>query len=135
MTMTLKQKVQFDLPPNKLYKFYMDAELHGKLTDGKVKISKEPGSAFSAWSGALKGKTLYTKPNSVIAQTWRAKDWNKATSDSILVLMFHESETGTELEMVHTNLPEKHADDVKQGWKQYYWKPWKKHIQTRASRT
>ena len=52
----------------------MDSELHGRLIDGTVRVSEEPGSAFSAWSGSLKGKMLYTKPNSVIAQTWRSED-------------------------------------------------------------
>ena len=134
MTKTVRQTVKFDLPPSKLFKFYMDPELHGRLIDGEVKVSKEPGSSFSAWSGSLKGRTLYTKPNSVIAQTWRSEDWDKSMSDSVVVFVFHETETGTELEMVHTNLPEEKAEDVNQGWKTYYWKPWKEYIRDMGRR-
>ncbi len=40
--------------------------------------------------------------------------------DSVLVFVFHETETGTELEMVHANLPREKAEDVNQEWKRYY---------------
>ncbi len=38
------------------------------------------------------------------------------------------ADTGTELEMIHANVPEHDADAVKKGWNDYYWSQWKAYI-------
>jgi len=34
--------------------------------------------------------------------------------------------------MTHANIPERFADDIESGWKDYYWKPWKKYLKQRS---
>ena len=128
MAATIKQKVKFNLPPKKLFQFYMDSKLHTKLIGSKSLVSKDAGSTFSAFGGDLKGKMLSVKTNQMITQTWRGSDWAKDELDSILVLVFREVEGGTELEMTHANVPDREAEGVKKGWNDYYWKPWKDYI-------
>ena len=128
MAVTIKQKNTFAVPPAKLYKFYTDPKLHAELTGGKAKISTEAGAPFSAFGTSLKGKTLYAKKNKMFVQAWRSSGWAKDDLDSILTLVFREVEGGTELEMTHANVPDHDADGVKNGWKEYYWKPWKAYI-------
>jgi len=128
MAVTIKQKVKFSLPPNKLYRFYMDSKLHSELIGSKVVVSSEIGSNFSAFNGDLKGKMLYIKSNKIIAQTWRGHSWGKDQLDSILILVFNEAESGTELEMIHANVPEEEAEGIKKGWSEYYWTPWRNYI-------
>lgn len=128
MAVTIKQKVKFGVSPAKLYRFYTDPKLHTELIGGKTKVSTEAGAVFSAFGGSLKGKTLLAKKNKMFVQTWRGGDWAKEEMDSVLVLTFRPTETGTELEMVHANVPDAEADDIKKGWKQYYWDPWKAYI-------
>ena len=77
MAVTIKQKMKFDLPANKLFKFYMDEKMHAEITGDKAKISKEIGSNFSAGGKYIKGKMLHVKPNKMIVQTWRGSDWDK----------------------------------------------------------
>jgi hypothetical protein len=48
--------------------------------------------------------------------------------DSMLILIFHEIEGGKELELIHANVPDFESDGVKEGWKTYYWQPWKAYI-------
>jgi activator of HSP90 ATPase len=128
MAVTIKQKVKFSLPPNKLYRFYMDSKLHSELIGSKAVVSSEIGSNFSAFNGDLKGKMLYIKSNKIIAQTWRGHSWGKDQLDSILILVFNEAESGTELEMIHANVPEEEAEGIKKGWSEYYWTPWRNYI-------
>jgi len=128
MAVTIKQKVKFSLPPKKLYKFYMDSKLHTELIGSKAVVSSEAGSRFSAFGGDLKGKMLDAKNGKMIIQTWRASNWDKDVLDSILILIFNEIETGTELEMIHANVPDFETTGVKEGWNSYYWKPWKAYI-------
>ena len=130
MPVTIKQKVKFDLPVARIYRFYTDPKLHTSITGSKTSVSTVSGSAFSAFGGALKGKTLHAKKNQLFVQTWRSASWPKGEKDSILVLTFREKDGGTEVEMVHVNVSDTDADGVKKGWNEYYWKPWKAHIKT-----
>ncbi len=131
MADTIKQKVTFALPPNKLFKFYMDEKMHSEITGEKAKISKEIGSSFTAGGKYIKGKMLHIKPNKMIVQTWRGSDWEKSEMDSILILTFSDADDDrTQLEMVHANVPEKYAEELKKGWQEHYWKKWKSYIKS-----
>ena len=130
MPVTIKQKIKFNVPPAKLYRFYTDSKLHGELVGGKARVSLEAGAAFSAFDGDLKGKTLHAKKSKIFIQTWRGSHWSKDDMDSVLILIFRPTEEGTELEMVHANVPDHDADGVKAGWNEYYWNPWKEYIGT-----
>ena len=67
----------------------------------------------------------------MIVQTWRGSDWDKSDVDSILVLTFSEANNDqTQLEMVHANVPEEFAEDIKKGWKEFYWDKWKSYIKS-----
>ena len=132
MAKNISQKVIFDTTSNRLYKFYMDEKLHTELTGAKTKVSKEIGSAFKAGDNYIKGKMLFLKPNNMIVQTWRGADWAKTDLDSILILTFKELEgEKTQLEMMHTNVPDQFAEDIKNGWKEHYWNLWKAYIKSK----
>jgi activator of HSP90 ATPase len=109
----------------------MDSKLHSELIGSKTVISSEISSNFSAFDGDLKGKILYVKSNKMIAQTWRGRNWGKDQLDSILILVFNEAESGTELEMIHANVPEEEAEGIKKGWFEYYWTPWRNYIKNK----
>jgi len=128
MPVTIKQKIKFSAPPSKVYRFYTDSKLHSELIGGKAKIGTESGATFSAYGGSLKGKTLLAKANRMFVQTWRGSNWTKDDQDSILILTFHPVDEGTELEMVHANVPDREAADIKNGWNEYYWRPWKAYL-------
>jgi activator of HSP90 ATPase len=106
----------------------MGPKLHSELVGGKSVVNKEPGSGFSASNGSLRGRTLHVKNNALIVQTWRSSDWGKDEPDSVLVPLFRAKDGGTELDLVHANVPDREAEEIKKGWHEYYWKPWKKHI-------
>jgi hypothetical protein len=57
--------------------------------------------------------------------------------DSVLVLLFlpvNGPETeGTRLLVTHANVPDDHADELKKGWTEYYWKPWKAWIKANVA--
>ena len=64
----------------------------------------------------------------MIVQTWRAKEWKKGSLDSILILTFSDVEEKGQVEMVHTNVPDEAAEEIKKGWHEHYWKPWKEYL-------
>jgi len=129
MVKTITQTVLFkQTTPQVLYKLYMDAKLHTEITSAEAKISDEEGTAYSAHDGYINGKNLQLVKNKLIVQSWKGSDWKKSDLDSTFILLFEKQEDDTLLTMVHANIPEEHAKDIKDGWNQYYWKPWKEYL-------
>ena len=68
-TKTIEQTVTFKgVKPQDLYDMYLDSKHHGKIVNGKVKISKKVGDKFSVWDGKMGGKNLMLVPGKTIVQ-------------------------------------------------------------------
>lgn len=129
MARTFKQVVKFPYPPAKLFRLYIDPKLQTASTGYKAEISGEVGARFSAGDGWIRGKNLHIVTNKLIVQTWRGNDWDKTIPDTILILSFIAVEDGgTQLELFHSNVPDEYAEELKKGWWEHYWKPWKRYI-------
>lgn len=125
---TIEQSVKFAASADTVYSVYMDPRKHAKAIGGSAQVSKKVGSLFSAWDGYCRGKILHLEPGKLIVQTWRASDWRKADPDSVLILAFMDRGNGSELRMVHANVPDEKADELAEGWKEHYWAPFKDYL-------
>jgi activator of HSP90 ATPase len=129
---TIQLKVKFPVKAKRLYELYLNSEEHSEAIGSRVKISGKIGASYSSWDQYISGKTLHLLPEKQIVQTWRASDWEKTDGDSILVLSFSDTASGSEIEMIHSGVPEKHAASIKKGWADYYWKPLKKWLHEKS---
>ncbi len=50
------------------------------------------------------------------------------------MLTFSKTENGTQIDLVHVNVPEHDHDGVTNGWETYYWKPWRAYLAQRTRR-
>ncbi len=125
--LTIEQKVRFEATPKELYDIFLDSKKHTEATGGKATASSKVGGSFKAWDGYHWGKNLMLVPGRLIAQTWRNLDFKKDETDSLLLLSFEKKGKGAELTMVHAMLPDR-MGDLAQGWRDYYWKPFKKYL-------
>ncbi len=132
MTPSIQQSVEFDATPETLYEMYMDSKQHTQATGAPAKFSRKVGGAFTAFGGQLKGRTLLLIQNQMIVQTWRADMWKKTDPDSILVLQFSKTKTGSRIDLVHVNVPEYDHQGVTEGWHHYYWEPWRVYLEAHA---
>ena len=128
MTPALQQRVRFNASPDRLFNLYMDSEQHTAATQAKAVVNRRVGGKFSAFGGMLSGRMLAIVPNRMIVQSWRAKHWKKTDLDSVLVLTFSKVPDGTQIDLVHVNVPVHDHDGVKKGWAKYYWRPWKAYL-------
>jgi choline-glycine betaine transporter len=48
------------------------------------------------------------------------------------VLLFLPEGEGTRLIVTHANVPDDQAEELKKGWTEFYWKPWKAWIKKNA---
>ena len=154
--------------PEKLYNAYLSSSEHGKMTSqgdviatwhrpgvGDVAIG-ELGDELRAWGFKdTEGKLIYNLratilslvPGKLIVQRWKNLPWNMATNpthitdlESTLVLTFKKTAFGSEIHMVHVNVPdyEVHIPDtgetaplntiVNTHWGLQYWEPMKKYF-------
>jgi activator of HSP90 ATPase len=130
MTKTITQNVVFkNTKASTLYSMFLDSKQHTAITGGvPAKISAKEGAEFSAHGGYIIGKNLQLVKDKLIVQSWHGTDWDKGSLDSTFILLFEQKGKDAVIHMTHANIPDKHADGIKQGWVDYYWIPWKEHL-------
>ena len=88
----------------------------------------ENGNSFTAWDGYIWGKNIELKPNKEIVQSWRTSQFNENDEDSNLKIQLRELKNGTELTLVHSNIPEGETH-YKEGWIEHYFEPMKNYFE------
>jgi activator of HSP90 ATPase len=128
MTKAIQQSVEFDASRETLYEMYIDSRKHSKATGQQAKLRRKAGAAFTAFGGRLRGRNLLIVPQRMIVQTWRSAMFKKTDPDSILILTFSKTSSGARVDLVHVNVPQHDHRGVTQGWKKYYWEPWRAYL-------
>src|SRR5262249_50132954 len=134
MPKTIHQQVTLPAPAAELYRMYLDPKRHAAITGSPVKIGRRPGAPFRAFNGALSGKTLYTQPGRLIVQTWRSTGFSTRDIDSTLILTFWSRGRSGRVELVHVNVADRDVRGVTNGWRTYYWKPWRAYLRRKRGR-
>ena len=132
MPKLVRQSVTLPARAEALYAIYLSPRAHAAVTGGKVTISARPGTRFSAFNGMLCGRTLQTIPGRLIVQAWRSIGWKKDDLDSTLILRFTPQGRNGRIDLVHANVPDHDYRGVNNGWKKYYWRPWRKYLARRG---
>ena len=124
MPITIKQKVKFKTTPHAVFEALMDAKQHAAFSGEDAKINRKTGGKFTAYGDYIEGVNLELVPDQIIVQKWRASDWPK-DHYSIATFRLRPDKGGTELVFTQTNIPDKSAKAITQGWKDWYWLPMK----------
>ncbi len=122
MSVTLKAT------PETIYRAWLSTDGHAAMTGSPAKVSSRVGGKFTAWDGYISGKTLQLKPYTRIVQAWRTTEFPEGSPDSQVEIVLEAIKGGTKLTLTHTNIPEGQADDYKQGWEDFYFKPMKEYF-------
>ena len=133
MPKTVKQSVTLPATAKELHAMYLSPRTHAAITGHKVAISARPGSKFSAFGGALSGRMLQTLPGRLIVQAWRSSAFHKSDVDSTLILRFTPKGRSGRIDLMHVNVPDHDYRGVNNGWKSYYWQPWRKYLARRRA--
>jgi activator of HSP90 ATPase len=128
MGKTIRQKVTFKTEPHEVYEALMDSKKHAAFTGGEARISRQVGGKFSIYGGDIEGKNLELVPDQKIMQSWRYSDWEEGHY-STATFALEKVEKGTRLIFTQTDVPDEHYEDIKQGWKDYYWQPLKEMLE------
>jgi activator of HSP90 ATPase len=124
----IRQSVVLPAAAGELYAMYLSPRRHAAITGRPVKIGAKPGAKFRAFNGALSGRMLYTVRGRLIVQAWRSTAFNKGDIDSTLILRFTPKGKRGRIDLTHINVPAHDYRGVNNGWKKYYWRPWRKFL-------
>jgi activator of HSP90 ATPase len=130
---TIRQKTFVPATPDEVYDAFMDAKKHSAFTGSKATSDPKVGGKFTAWDGYISGKNIELERGKKIVQEWSTTDWPDTSPPSKLELTFKKTKGGTEISMIHSNVPPEQADDLAEGWVEFYWKPLEEYF-TKQSR-
>ena len=120
MEFTLKTKINSSA--KEIYSSWLSSEGHTKMTGGEAIISDKVGDRFTAWNEYIKGENIDLQPYHRILQSWRTSQFEEDEEDSQIEILLNEVEGGTELTLIHSNVPES-GEHYKKGWESHYLKP------------
>jgi activator of HSP90 ATPase len=129
MTLPIIQSIKLPASPEELYRTMMDSKNHTTMTGMPAKIGAKAGEKWTAFGGSIYGRNLMLVPGKIIVQAWRSTYFKKSDPDSIMVMTFNKVPGGARIDLVHVNVAAQDHKGVTNGWKQYYWDPWRAYIE------
>jgi activator of HSP90 ATPase len=114
--------------PDRVYAAWIDSQGHSKMTGSKAIIDPTVGGEHSAWDGYITGRNVELEPARRIVQTWRSTDFPLGSGDSHLDIHLHEVDGGTEITIIHAEIPEGQGAQYEQGWRDHYLEPMQKYF-------
>ncbi|MEO6953149.1 MAG: SRPBCC domain-containing protein [Polyangia bacterium] len=109
--------------PTRLYDAWIDAVEHGEMTDTQATIEPHVGGRHTAADGYIEGTILELEPGRRVVQSWRSLDFPQGSVESRLEVLFRAVAGGTEVTLVHTDIPDGQGADYEAGWVEHYFKP------------
>ena len=127
MSESIKLTETFNGKPAEVYDAWLDSKKHSDMTGGIAVCSNKVNGEFSAWDGYITGSNIELTENKVIIQYWRTSEFDDNDNDSILSIEFKKVENGTEITLIHNNIP-KGQTQYKEGWEQHYFSPMRNYF-------
>jgi activator of HSP90 ATPase len=124
----IKQKVVIPATPDEVYDAYIDPKKHAEFTGSKATMSPRVGGKFTAWDDYISGRNLELEKGKKIVQEWVTSEWPQDYPPSRLELTFKEVGGNTELTLVQSDVPAEQANELEEGWTDFYWKPLKAYF-------
>lgn len=80
-------------------------------------MSEEPGSEFSLLNGEITGRNLEFEPEKMLKQQWY---FEGEEEESIVTIKIFPDKGGTQIMVLHTDIPDEAFDNMVEGWKDFY---------------
>jgi len=130
-TKSIRQTVKFDAPALNVYELIMDQKKHAAFTGAKVMMSKKVKGKFDVFEGYARGYNIELIEGEKIIQAWHfQEDGWPDKHYSICTFHFKSEGPKTQLTFTQQGVPEHKVEDLKSGWKKFYWNPMKEYLKT-----
>jgi len=123
-TKKLVMTVKFMCAVKDLYDALTTSNMISVWSRSSVKDDARVGEGFSFFSGNVTGTYTRLVENKSVAMRWRQKSW-PAAHHSNATIFLKQTESGVEMKLEQTGVPQQSVEATKQGWHNYYWNPMK----------
>ena len=128
-TKSIRQTVTFNATPEQLYHLIMDQKKHSAFTGSKVSMSTKANGKFRVFDDYIHGYNIELKEGKKIVQAWHfEEDGWPADHFSTCIFRFEKAGSKTKMVFLQTGVPEHKVEELREGWKQFYWEPMKAYL-------
>lgn len=125
----LRLVAEFGVSRQSIYEAWLDSEEHSAFTGASASVEGRVGGEMTAWDGYISGVFEELEPFTRIVQTWRTTEFPEGSNDSRLEVQLAESEVGTIVTLMHSDIPEGQGEMYSEGWEEYYFRPMKTYFE------
>jgi len=129
MTKTIRHIVTVGAPPGAVYAALVNEGEHARFTGEPATISRKVGGSFTCYGGHLTGINLELVPSRRIVQAWRARDWPAGVHSIVSFTLSRKAGGRTRILFTHVGVPASEFKGIDKGWRTFYWKPLKAHLE------
>lgn len=104
---------------------WLDGDRHAAMIGAGATVADD--GSFTAWNGYISGRTLEVSERRIV-QAWRTTQFPDDAPDSRLVIELEPVEGGTNVRLVHTEIPAGQGPGYDGGWVDHYFEPMKKYF-------
>lgn len=120
---SLELRTTFGASPERVLSAWLDSAEHTAFTGSDATVEARVGGKHTAWNGYIEGEILELQPGRRIVMSWRTTEFPPGQPDSIVVIEAEPEGGGTELRLLHTELPPGGAEKYGKGWTEFYFAP------------
>ena len=138
---TIKMTIELLASGHDVFEALMDPQKVQQWTRAKAQISKQPGSPFVLFEGAISGEVVSVVQDKKIEQKWRLKDWPQGLllfpthrlllpteltlppvgHYSHVIMELEQGSNSTEIVLEQTDVPSEYFDATTENWNRFFW--------------
>lgn len=126
---TINENFTIDGNVDLVYEAFVNPKKLAKITGEKASNDMKEGGKFTAYSNYITGKNLELIPGKKIVWEWSCEDLPKGTLVKATIDLKKLNERQSEISFILENIPDEYAEDLKEGWKMFYFDPIKDHFE------
>jgi len=115
---SIRKSYRISAPIERVWKAFFDLDDINNWGDGPAKMDEVVGSKFSLWNGDIYGTNKEIKKHERLVQDWYAGKWKGASKAAFSFKKISPQET--QVDLIHTGIPESEYEEINKGWDQYY---------------
>lgn len=109
-----------------VWKALVDPKILAAWGAGPAAMSARKGAKFSLWGGDIIGRNLEVVKEKKLVQEWQEKNWKVPSKVTITLKLVR---LGTQVRVVHQDVPAKEFEALRKGWKDSYFQPLKQFLE------
>lgn len=117
MSKSIKLYRKINSTPEEVYRALTNPFTIELWTNEPAIMSETPGSEFSLLGGEITGRNLEFEPNKMISQQWF---FEGEEEESVVTIKLFAEKGGTQVQVLHTGIPDDAYENMLQGWKEFY---------------